>query len=118
MLGLYKTKIIKVTENFKTWVIASTWAIALIYLISLTWNLNWWFNIPYIHDSWLYGILFSVFVVWIASLNLILDFDNIEKWVELKAPKYMEWYTSFWLLVTLIWLYLEILKILSKSRKN
>lgn len=118
MLYLYKSKIIKATENFKSWVVAATGSIALIYLISLFWSLTWWFNIPYIHESWLLWILFSVFVVWIAALNLILDFDNVEKWVHMKAPKYMEWYTSFWLLVTLIWLYLEILKLLAKSRRR
>ena len=118
MLYLYKTKIIEATENFKSWVVAATWSIALIYLISLFWSLTWWFDIPYIHESWLVWILFSLFVVWIAALNLILDFDNVEVWVKMKAPKYMEWYTSFWLLVTLIWLYLEILKLLAKTRRR
>jgi len=118
MLFLYKSKVIKATENFKSWVIAATGSIVLIYIISLFWWLTWWFNIPYIHESWLVWILFSVFVVWIAALNLILDFDNVEIWVKMKAPKYMEWYTSFWLLITLIWLYLEILKLLAKSRRR
>lgn len=118
MLFLYKSKVIKVTENFKSWIIAATGSIALIYIISLFWSLTWWFNIPYIHESWLVGILFSLFVVWIAALNLILDFDSVESWVKMKAPKYMEWYTSFWLLVTLIWLYLEILKLLAKLRRR
>ena len=118
MLFLYKSKVIKATENFKSWVVAATGSIALIYIISLFWWLTWWFNIPYIHESWLVWILFSVFVVWIAALNLILDFDNVEIWVKMKAPKYMEWYSSFWLLITLIWLYLEILKLLAKSRRR
>jgi len=118
MLWLYKYKIIKATENFKTGVVAATWAIALIYIISLIWNIFGIYHIPYIHENWLVWIWFSIFVVWIAALNLILDFDNIEVWVKLKAPKYMEWYTSFWLLVTLIWLYLEILKLLAKSRRR
>ena len=118
MLFLYKSKILKATENFKTWVVAATGSIALIYLISILWGFTWWFNIPYIHESWWTWILFSLFVVWIAALNLILDFDNVEIWVKMKAPKYMEWYSSFWLLVTLIWLYLEILKLLAKSRRR
>ncbi len=118
MLFLYKSKIIKATENFKSWVVAATWSIAVVYIISLLWMLTWWYNIPFIHESWTVWILFSLFVVWIASLNLILDFDNVEIWVKMKAPKYMEWYTSFWLLVTLIWLYLEILKLLAKSRRR
>lgn len=118
MLYLYKSKIIKATENFKSWVVAATWSIALVYIISLLWSWTWWYNIPFIHESWTVWILFSLFVVWIAALNLILDFDNVEIWVEMKAPKYMEWYSSFSLLVTLIWLYIEILKLLAKSRKN
>jgi uncharacterized YccA/Bax inhibitor family protein len=118
MLSLYKYKIISVTENFKSGIIAATWAIAVVYLISLIWMLTGLFTVPYIHESWHYGIVFSIFVVGIAALNLILDFDNVEKWVKVWAPKYMEWYTSFWLLVTLIWLYLEILKLLAKSRRR
>lgn len=116
MLYIYKAKIISVDENFKSWLIAATWAIALIYIISILWSLTWWYAVPYIHESWFIGIAFSIFVVWIAALNLILDFDNVEKWVANRAPKYMEWYTSFWLLVTLVWLYLEILRLLAKTR--
>lgn len=118
MLLLYRTKVLQATENFKIWVVAATWAIMMIYMVSLLWWLTWWFDVPYIHESGLVWILFSVFVVWIASLNLILDFDNIEIWVKMKSPKFMEWYSSFWLLVTLIWLYLEILKLLSKLRSR
>lgn len=118
MLSLYKFQIIQVTENFKTGVIASTGAIALIYLISILWWLTGWFDIPFIHEWGFLWILFSLFVVWIASFNLILDFDNVEMWVQMKAPKYMEWYTSFSLLITLIWLYLEILRLLSKLNKE
>ncbi|NVP18170.1 Bax inhibitor-1/YccA family protein [Candidatus Gracilibacteria bacterium] len=118
MLYLYKTKIIKATENFKSGVVASTGSIALIYIISLFGSFTGWYNIPFIHESGIYGILFSLFVVGIAALNLILDFDNVEIGVKMKAPKYMEWYTSFGLLVTLIWLYLEILKLLAKSRRR
>jgi len=118
MLTLYRTKIIKVTENLRTWIISATWAIALIYIISFLWSITGWYDIPYIHESWLIWIWFSVFIVWIASLNLVLDFDNIETWVKMEVPKYMEWYTSFWLLITLIWLYIEILRLLSKVRSR
>lgn len=118
MLLAYKSKIIKATENFKTWVIACTWAIASIYLISLIWYLTWTYTVPYIHESWIIWICFSIFAVVIASLNLILDFDNVEIWVSKNLPKYMEWYASFWLLITLIWLYLEILRLLAKSRSK
>ena len=72
------------------------------------------FNIPYIHESGLIGIGFSLFVVVIAALNLVLDFDFIENAVEKGAPRYMEWYGAFGLMVTLIWLYIEILRLLSK----
>lgn len=117
MLMLYKTKVLQATENFKTWVVAATWAIALVYLASILWSLTGWFNVPFIHESGPIGIGVSVFIVWIAALNLILDFDNVETWVKANAPKYMEWYTSFGLLITLIWLYLEILKLLWKTRR-
>jgi uncharacterized YccA/Bax inhibitor family protein len=73
---------------------------------------------PFIHNSGPMGILFSVFVVVIASLNLVLDFDFIEKGAGAGAPKYMEWYGAFGLMVTLIWLYLEILRLLGKSRRR
>lgn len=117
MLVLYQTKIIKPTENFKLWIVAATGWIAIIYLISLFGSITGLYNIWYIHEVWwVYWILFSLFVVTIAALNLVLDFDFIESWVELKAPKYMEWYAAFWLLVTLVWLYIEILRLLAKTR--
>ena len=75
-------------------------------------------SIPMIHESGMIGIGFSVFVVIIASLNLVLDFDFIEQGVEQGAPKYMEWYGAFGLLVTLIWLYLEILRLLAKLKSR
>ncbi len=117
MLLLYQTWIIKPTENFKLWVVAATWWIAFLYLISLFGNLTGLYNIGYIHETWwIYWILISGVIVIIAALNLVLDFDFIESWVELKAPKYMEWYAAFWLLITLIWLYLEILRLIAKAR--
>ena len=73
-------------------------------------------TIPYIHQGGVIGILFSLFVVGIAAANLLLDFDFIEKGAESGAPKYMEWYGAFALMVTLVWLYLEILKLLAKLR--
>ena len=118
MLGLYASKIIVVTQKFRMWVVAATWAIALVYLISLVWNLTGWFTVPYIHESGMIGIWISVFIVGIAAFNLALDFDNIEMWAKANAPKYMEWYSAFWLLVTLIWLYLEVLRLLGKIRSS
>lgn len=117
LLLAYKTGIIKVTENFKLGVVAATGGIGLIYLA--TFILGFFgINIPFIHGSGTFGIAFSVFVVIIAALNLVLDFDFIESGAERGAPRYMEWYAAFGLLVTLIWLYIEILRLLSKLRSR
>lgn len=75
-------------------------------------------RVPFVHEAGLGGIIFSLFVVIIAALNLVLDFDFIERGAASGAPKYMEWYGGFGLMVTLIWLYLEILRLLAKSRKR
>jgi uncharacterized YccA/Bax inhibitor family protein len=113
MFLLYRFKIIKATQQFKMGVVMATAGIALFYLISIVLQL---FGIPMvlIHQGTTLGIAFSFFVVAIAALNLILNFDMIEKGVEMGAPKYMEWYAAFGLLVTIIWLYLEMLRLLSK----
>ena len=87
------------------------------YLISIALRF-FGFDIAFLHEGSAMGIGFSVFVVALAALNLILDFDMIEKGAELGAPKYMEWYGAFGLLVTIIWLYLEILRLLSKISKK
>ncbi len=117
LLFAYKSRIIKVTEKFKLGVFAATAGIALVYLIDLILG---FFNIgiPYIHQSGWIGIGFSVFVVIIASLNLVLDFDFIESGAEAGAPKYMEWYAAFGIIVTLVWLYIEILNLLAKLRSR
>ncbi|MCA8997520.1 MAG: Bax inhibitor-1/YccA family protein [Planctomycetaceae bacterium] len=117
LLLAYQTGIIKATENFKLGVVAATGGIFVVYLIS--WIAGMFgMNIPYIHGSGLIGIGFSIFVVIIAALNLVLDFDFIETGVEHGAPKYMEWYGAFGLLVTLIWLYIEILRLLAKLQSR
>lgn len=117
LLFAYRSGLIKVTENFKLGVVAATGGIALLYLATMVLGL---FNVrmPYIHESGLIGIGFSLFVVVVAALNLVLDFDFIEKGAEQGAPKYMEWYAAFGLMVTLIWLYIEILRLLSKMRSR
>jgi len=117
LLIVYKSRLIKVTENFKLGVFAATGGIAIIYLVSIVMGL-FGKGIPFIHSSGPIGIGFSLFVVVIASLNLVMDFDFIEKGAEHGAPKYMEWYGAFGLIVTLIWLYLEILRLLSKTRRS
>ena len=119
MYLLYSFKIIKATEKFKSIVITATAGLAIFYL--LVWVLRAFGveNMAFLHEGSLMGIGFSLFVVAIAALNLILDFDMIEKGSELGAPKYMEWYGAFGLLVTVVWLYLEILRLLSKiSSRN
>ena len=118
MYLLYSFRIIKATEKFKSVIITATAGIAIFYVI--TWVLGMFgINIAFLHEGSLMGIGFSVFVVAIAALNLILDFDMVEKGAELGAPKYMEWYGAFGLLVTIVWLYLEILRLLSKlSSRN
>lgn len=116
LLLAYRSGLIKVTENFKLGVIAATGGIFLVYLVDIILRL-FGIGIPFIHESGLIGIGFSVFVVIIAALNLVLDFDFIESGVSQGAPKYMEWYAAFGLMVTLIWLYLEILRLLAKTRR-
>ena len=113
MLFVYATGIIKVTEKFKIGVVAATGGICLVYLADVVLSL-FGIHVPFIHEAGIVGIGFSLLVVVIAALNLILDFDFIEKGVEQQAPKYMEWYGGFSLLVTLIWMYLEILRLLAK----
>jgi uncharacterized YccA/Bax inhibitor family protein len=117
-LGLYKYKIVQVTEKFRSIVIAATAAIAIYYLLS--WVLTFFISYQPVHygNSWM-SIGISVFVIIIAALNLFLDFDQIEKGAAQKAPKYMEWYGAMGLMITLVWLYVEFLRLLSKlsSRK-
>ena len=113
LLLVYRSGLIKVTDNFRLGVAAATGGIFLVYLVSFVMSF-FGMRIPLIHESGLIGIGFSVFVVAIAALNLVLDFDFIEAGAESGAPKYMEWYGGFGLMVTLIWLYIEILHLLAK----
>jgi uncharacterized YccA/Bax inhibitor family protein len=114
MYLLYSFKIIKATEKFKSVIITATAGIAIFYLIVWVMRMFNFEGFAFLHEGSLMGIGFSLFVVAIAALNLILDFDMIEKGAEFGAPKYMEWYGAFGLLVTIVWLYLEILRLLSK----
>ncbi|MFH1305415.1 MAG: Bax inhibitor-1/YccA family protein [Candidatus Omnitrophota bacterium] len=117
LLMAYTSRLIKPTENFKLGVVAATGSVALVYLVSIVMGF-FGVRIPLIHGSGPIGILFSLIVVIIAALNLVLDFDFIESGEAARAPKYMEWYGAFGLLVTLVWLYLEILRLLSKIRSR
>lgn len=115
MLFIHKTGIIPVTQQFRMGVVMATGAIALLYLLSFILSF-FGINIPYIHEGGTFGILFSLAVIGIASLNLLLDFDNIVKGEQYALPKYMEWFTAMGLMITLIWLYIEILRLLAKLK--
>jgi uncharacterized YccA/Bax inhibitor family protein len=118
MLLAYRSGLIPVTAKLRMGIIAATGGIALLYVLEM---LLGFFGIQFvtINGSGPIGIAFSLFVVAIAALNLVLDFDFIEKGVQYGAPKYMEWYGAFGIIVTLVWLYLEILRLLTKlNRRN
>jgi uncharacterized YccA/Bax inhibitor family protein len=117
MLLLYRSGIIKVTDRFRMGVVAATGAIALLYLVDIGLRAFTSIQIPFVHETGALGIGFSLLVVGLAALNLVLDFDMIERATAQGAPKYMEWYGAFALMVTLVWLYMEILRLLSKARR-
>ena len=117
LLFCYKSGIIKPTENLRLMIVAGTMSIFILYLVSFI--MSFFGNsIGFIHSNGLFGIGFSLFVVAIASLNLVLDFDFIEEGAEKGMPKYLEWYGAFSLMVTLVWLYFEILRLLAKLRSR
>jgi uncharacterized YccA/Bax inhibitor family protein len=117
LLAAYSTGIIRASSGFRRGVIAATGGVALVYLASIVLSF-FHIQIPGIFGNGLIGIGFSVVVVIIAAMNLVLDFDMIESGAQMGAPKYMEWYAGFGLLVTLVWLYLEILRLLSKLNRR
>jgi len=119
LLICYKTGLIKPTENFKLMLVSATSGIFLLYMVNIVMmTFGGGEGIGFIHSNGIMGIGFSLVVVAIAALNLVLDFDFIEQGAEQGIPKYMEWYGAFSLMVTLIWLYLEILRLLAKIRSN
>lgn len=117
LLLAYRSGLIKVTQKFRLGVIAATGGIMVFYLVQM---LLGFFGVRFlaVNGSGTIGIAFSLFIVAIAALNLVLDFDFIERGVNYGAPKYMEWYGAFGIMVTLIWLYLEMLRLLSKTRSR
>jgi len=117
LLLAYRSGFIRATEKFKLGIFAATGAIGLVYLIGFFMSF-FGARIPLIHGSGMVGIGFSLLVTGIAALNLVVDFDFIEQGAERGAAKYMEWYGAFALLVTLVWLYLEILRLLSKIQER
>lgn len=117
MLIAYQTRLIQATDKFKLGVVAATGGIALVYFVSIILGF-FGISVPFIAGNSMFSILFSLFVVVIAALNFIIDFDVIEQGARVGAPKYMEWYGAFALMVTLIWLYIEFLRLLSKVRSR
>jgi uncharacterized YccA/Bax inhibitor family protein len=113
MFLLYRFRIIKATEKFKAVIFTATAGIAIFYLLAMLLRM-FHIDIAFLHEGSALGIGFSLVVVAIAALNLILDFDMIEQGAAMGAPKYMEWYCAFGLLVTIVWLYVEILRLLMK----
>lgn len=118
MLILYRTGVIKCTEKFRSVIFITTASIAAIYIVDFIGRLFLHTQIPVISTASPAGILFSVFVTAIAALNLIIDFDFIEKGSQMMLPKDYEWYGAFGLMVTLVWVYLEILKLLAKLNRK
>jgi uncharacterized YccA/Bax inhibitor family protein len=117
LLGAYRFGWIRATERFKAVVVAATLGVGLVYLVATVANL-FGVQIPFLHGSGDLAILFSVAVIVIAAMNLIMDFSFIEEAAAANAPKYMEWYAAFGLMVSLIWLYLEILRLLANLSRR
>lgn len=117
LLVVYLTRFIKPTENFKLMLASATGGLMLVYGVTAILAL-FGIRVPYLFDTGIIGIGFSIFAVAVAAFNLVLHFDFIETGVARGAPKYMEWYAGFGLLVTLVWLYIEILHLLAKLRDN
>jgi uncharacterized YccA/Bax inhibitor family protein len=115
MLVAYRTGVIRATERFRSVVVSCTAAVFVFYLIAFGLSL-FGIRIPFLHEGGVIGIGFSLFVVGLAALNLILDFDLIEEGIN-SAPKQLEWFAAFGLVVTLVWLYFEILRLLQKLRR-
>jgi uncharacterized YccA/Bax inhibitor family protein len=117
MLVAYRTGLIKVTDKFRMMVVAATGAIALVYLVTMVLSL-FHVTVPFVFGGGTVGIVISLVIVAVAALNLALDFDFIEQAARVGAPKYVEWYAAFGLMVTLVWLYLELIRLLSKLRQR
>ncbi|WP_116125455.1 Bax inhibitor-1/YccA family protein [Lewinella sp. IMCC34183] len=117
MLFIYKAGIITVNNKFRSGVMMATGAIFVVYLINM--GLSFFgMNIPFLHSGGMLGIGISLVIIGVATLNLLLDFDNIERGAAMQSPKYMEWFCAMGLIVTLVWLYLEILRLLSVMSRD
>lgn len=117
MLGLYATRVIRVTDRMRSTIVAAMGGIAILYLVSI--GLGFFgVRVPFIHDASPIGILLSIAICGIAAFSLLLDFDFIERGAEMGAPRYMEWYAAFGLMASILWLYIEILRLLAKLRER
>ncbi|MDF7816082.1 Bax inhibitor-1/YccA family protein [Runella sp. MFBS21] len=113
MVGLYKAGVIRATPTFKRVIFAATAGVAIFYLVAMVLRM-FSIDVPLIYDSGWFGIGFSLFVVGLAAFNLVIDLDTIEQGAAYGAPKYMEWYCAFGMIVTIVWLYVEVLRLLAK----
>ncbi|WP_420459066.1 Bax inhibitor-1/YccA family membrane protein [Neolewinella sp.] len=117
MLFVYKAGLITVTQKFRSGVIMATGGVLLVYLLDM--GLRFFgVNMPFLHDGGMLGIGISLVIIGIATLNLLLDFDSIERGAAMRAPKYMEWFCAMGLIVTLVWLYVEVLRLLSVMNRD
>jgi uncharacterized YccA/Bax inhibitor family protein len=117
MLLLFTSRAIRVTPGLKVGIIAATGAIALVYLVDIVLRI-FGMHVPFINETGPLGIGISLVITGVAAFNLLLDFDAIEQGIRARAPKYMEWYCGLALLITLVWLYLELLRLLSKLQRK
>jgi len=118
MLAGFQTRLIRVSDTMRSVIVAATGGVALLYFVSFiaSWLFHW--QMPLIYSSGPIGIVFSIVVIGLAAFNLVIDFQSIEEGVQRGAPKFMEWYGGFAILVTLVWLYIEVLRLLSKLSRN
>ncbi len=112
MLFLYKSRIIKVTKQLRTGIMMATGAVFIVYMLNIVLSL-FGINMPYLHEGGAIGIGISLVIIGIAAFNLLLDFDNFEKGEKYGAPGFMEWFSAMGLLITLVWLYIEILRLVA-----
>jgi uncharacterized YccA/Bax inhibitor family protein len=117
MLFIYKAGLVKVNQKFRAGVMMATGAIAVVYLVAIVLNM-FGINMPYLHEGGMMGIGISLVIIGVAALNLLLDFDNFEKGEKYGAPAYMEWFSAMGLLITLVWLYIEILRLIAIFSSN
>lgn len=116
MMIIYLTRLIKPTQNFRIFVTSALSGILIYYVLNVMAKILFGIDLPLVNSNSIWGIIFTIVTIVFVSLSLVLDFDFVERCVKRKVPKYMEWYAAFGLFFTLIWLYLEIMRLLGKGR--